>query len=80
MSCSKIPVVARVITSDFGARPVLGELLYLDPNSVSRFPSTRQILFAGGCCVVVLKYQNPGINLELLLGKLVWQLPFVAVS
>ena len=28
MSCSKIPAVARVITSDFGARPILGELLY----------------------------------------------------
>ena len=28
MSCSKIPVVARVIASDFGARPILGELLY----------------------------------------------------
>ena len=30
MICSKIPVVARVITSDFGARPILGELLYID--------------------------------------------------
>ena len=30
MSCSKIPLVARVIASDFGARPILGEFLYTD--------------------------------------------------
>ena len=29
MSCSKIPVVARVIASHFGARPILGEFLYI---------------------------------------------------
>ena len=44
MSCSKIPVVARVITSDFGARPILGELLYiLDPRQVCVFSKINMV-------------------------------------
>ena len=38
MSCSKIPVVARVIASDFGVRPILGEFLYVDGVTIVGVP------------------------------------------
>ena len=40
----KIPVVARVIASDFGARPILGELLYVLQNTLHTVPGKSEKL------------------------------------
>ena len=62
MSCSKIPVVARVIASDFGARSILGEFLYVFYNlqRSKNSPLSLRLPLRLVCIAITI-----GINLQL---------------